>query len=51
MCMEKETEFQGISIVIQKIADVNLDVLPDWLHERMQNLEFADCIRTFQIRK
>ncbi len=49
--MEKETEFQGISIVIQKIADVNLDVLPEWLRNCIANLEFADCIRTFQMQK
>lgn len=49
--MEKETEFQGMSIIIQKVAEVNLDVLPEWLRERIVNLEFADCIRTFQMRK
>ncbi len=49
--MEQETEFQGMSIVIQKFAEVNLEVLPEWLRNRIANLEFADRIRTFQMHK
>lgn len=49
--MEKETEFQGMSIVIQKVAEESLDVLPEWLSERIANLRFADRILIFQMRK
>lgn len=49
--MENEIEFQGISIVIQKVAETNLDVLPEWLSERIANLKFANRVRTLQMHK
>lgn len=49
--MEKETEFQGMSIVIQKVAETNLDVLPEWLSEHIANLKFANRVRTLQMHK
>ncbi len=44
-------QFQGVSVIIQIVAEVDLNVLPDWLHSHIQNLQFADRIRTFQMRK
>ena len=49
--MENEIEFQGISIVINQFAETNLDVLPEWLSERIANLKFADCILVIKTRK
>lgn len=49
--MENKTEFQGISIVINQFAEINLDVLPEWLSERIANLKFANRVRTLQMHK
>ncbi len=48
---DQGVQFQGVSMIIQKIAEVNLDILPEWLQERVRNLQFADRVRTFQMRK
>lgn len=48
--MDEKLEFQGVTVIIQLIAEANLNVLPEWLGNRIKNLQFVDRIRRVQMR-
>ncbi len=44
-------QFQGVSVIIQIVAEVNLDVLPECLRSRIQNLQFVDRALIYRLKK
>lgn len=48
---EDKLEFQELTIIIQSVADTNLNVLPEFLRKRIEDSQFCDRICICKVKK